>query len=126
MARVHSTKIMNYRKQLGKWGEDQAVKLLEKYGYEIVERNFHTRYGEIDIIARQKNCLVFIEVKVRRTMEAASAIDERKQEKMLNTAQIYLEEHETGDLDIRFDCVILEKKGKKFVIQHLEDIIEAS
>lgn len=117
---------MNYKKQLGQWGEGQAVKLLEKKGYKIVERNFYTRYGEIDIIAKDKDYLVFIEVKTRRTMEAIGAVNKRKQEKIVQAAQIYLQENISDENDIRFDCIVLEKQKNKFVIKHLEDIIEAA
>ena len=117
---------MDYRKKLGKWGEDQAVKLLQKKTYKILERNFYTRYGEIDIIARQNDCLVFVEVKARKSGGAAEAVDWKKQEKMLNAAQIYLEKFGEDEFDIRFDCLALEKSKKGYVIKHFEDIIEAT
>lgn len=117
---------MDERKKLGNWGEEQAVKLLVQKGYKILEKNYYTRYGEIDIIARQRSCLVFVEVKVRRFLEAIEAIDEKKQAKMLNTAQAYLQEEHQGEEDIRFDCVVLEGGPKNYKIKHLEDIIEAT
>jgi len=116
---------MDYRKKLGKWGEDQAVRLLQKKGYEILERNYHTRYGEIDIIARQEDCLVFVEVKTRQFDEPTEAINKRKQQKMLATAQHYAvnQDYEVGD--IRFDCVALQKSASGYKIRHFQDIIEA-
>lgn len=55
--------------QLGKLGEDLAIKFLQKQGYKFIEKNFHSRYGEIDIVAQEKDTLVFIEVKTRYSKE---------------------------------------------------------
>ena len=52
----------------GKFGEDVTVKYLENRGYEILDRNFHSRWGEIDIIAKINECLVFCEVKTRKSI----------------------------------------------------------
>ena len=60
---------MRYRKNVGDSGEDFAARILEESGYQIIERNYSTRYGEIDIIAFRDGVLHFIEVKTRTGME---------------------------------------------------------
>lgn len=57
---------------VGKKGEDLACSYLENLHYQILERNFHTRFGEIDIIAREKKALIFVEVKTRRSQSYGS------------------------------------------------------
>ena len=90
---------------IGKSGEDRACSLLKKKGYKIVERNYMSRFGEIDIIAKKKEYLVFVEVKTRSEKTIAlprESVDSFKQEKIIRTAEIYLSENPT-DLQPRFD-----------------------
>lgn len=92
---------------LGPWGEEQAVKLLRKKHYTIVACNYHSRFGEIDIIAQNRKYLAFVEVKLRKNSaygEAREFVDRRKQTRIRQTAMIWLETHET-DLQPRFDVI---------------------
>lgn len=94
----------------GKFAEDFAVTVLKKQGYKILERNFRSRFGEIDIIAKKNEYLVFIEVKYRKTMEyggGAAAVDIRKQERIRKTAAIYLRKLNPEPF-VRFDVFILQ------------------
>lgn len=81
--------------KLGEWGEQLIATLLETWGFEIVERNWHSRYGEVDIIARNQEFLVFVEVKTRKNTNFAQpyeSVDYRKQEKIRKTVELYLVE----------------------------------
>jgi putative endonuclease len=93
---------------LGSEGERRAALALSKAGYEIVERNARVGHDEIDIVTRNGDAWVFVEVKTRRG-EGYGAPDEavtpRKQEKLLRAAQAWLEAHEILDPEWRFDVV---------------------
>ncbi len=93
--------------QIGKIGENVAVSYLEDNGYIIVDRNYHSRFGEIDIIAKKEDYIVFIEVKTRNDMaiiKAFESVDRIKQKKIIKTAMIYLMEH-VVNLQPRFDVI---------------------
>lgn len=80
-------------KQIGDWGEDLAARELENSGYKIIERNFRTRFGEIDIIASDKDGLAFVEVKMKSSTRfgtPAEMITKRKQIKIKRMAECYL------------------------------------
>ena len=95
----------------GKKGEDLAEKLLRSKGYEIIERNYHFRkYGEVDIIAKDKeaNALVFVEVKSRKSLfygDPIYAVTKNKVRQVKKIASGYLFEKEISGIDIRFDVV---------------------
>ena len=98
---------MENKTRLGPWGEEIAARCLERKGFEIVERNFRCRFGEIDIIAKNAEFLVFAEVKLRKSAkfgEAREFVDKRKRERLSASAALWLEEHET-ELQPRFDVV---------------------
>ena len=103
--RIGETGIMN-KKELGKLGEDIAASYLKRHGYEILERNFTNRIGEIDIIARNNNVLCFIEVKTRaddRLGRPEEAISKTKQRKISQVVLSYLKMHGIYEGDFRFD-----------------------
>ncbi len=118
------------RQALGAWGEDLAVKYLCKQGLKIVERNFRSPVGEIDIIARDKSFLVFIEVKTRRSTTFGApqeAVDQRKQRQITRTAQWYLQNNKNVKLQPRFDVVaILCQSDGLAQINHLPDAFSLS
>jgi putative endonuclease len=88
---------MNQHNQIiGKWGENAAVDFLTARGYSIEARNVRTPYGEIDIVAKQNDLTIFVEVKARTSTKMGlpeEAITPRKLEHMLNSAQHYAAEH---------------------------------
>lgn len=97
---------------LGVWGEEKAARFLTEQGYSILERNFHSRYGEIDLIAEDGEFLVFVEVKLRASVSHGlpeETVTPRKQVKLRLTAETYLQIHET-DKQPRFDVVALYAK----------------
>ena len=90
---------------IGEIGEEYTVKFLKKKKYKILERNYRKRYGEIDIIAENKNYIVFVEVKTRHKdsmTSAADAVNRQKQIRIIKTASLYLAENETEKF-CRFD-----------------------
>ena len=121
---------MDRRNGIGAWGETQAAKYLKKKGYRILERNWSCRFGEIDLIAADRDCLAFVEVKLRKSdafARAAEFVDPRKQSRLRMAAALWLSQHET-ELQPRFDVVeIYAPEGeatKKPIINHLEDAFQ--
>jgi len=96
---------------LGKKGEQQAAAALEAAGMEIITKNYRCRYGEIDIIARETETIVFVEVKAWFSMDFADlqySIDIKKQRKIIKTAKYFLSENrEYSNMSIRFDVVFI-------------------
>jgi putative endonuclease len=99
------------RTQRGRAGEERAAVFLRAKGYEIIERNFHSRWGEVDIIALDKDTIVFTEVKMWSNFgieELAYAITERKQRRIIETAKYFLESHRKyKSMVVRFDVIFI-------------------
>ncbi|MGB3632911.1 MAG: YraN family protein, partial [Rubrobacteraceae bacterium] len=98
---------MNTRRT-GDRGETLAVQHLSDAGYELVERNYRTRYGEIDLILRDGETLVFVEVKLRSGTgygDPLESVTLRKQEQIRNIAEQYLAECQPEFEELRFDVV---------------------
>ena len=114
-------------KKFGEEGENIAADLLSQKGYEIIKRNYRFGKGEIDIIAedKEKDCLVFVEVKARRNLEYGEpeyAITKSKIRQLKKIAAAYLSENEIEDKDCRFDVVAILFQGKrKPIINHYEE-----
>jgi putative endonuclease len=107
------------RQAFGKAGEDRAVTALERRGYAILARRYRTRHGEIDIVARDGETLVFVEVKARATAEfgtAAEAVTERKQRKLIAMATDYLARNRVTNTACRFDVVAIDGIGDSEVV----------
>jgi putative endonuclease len=95
-------------REIGELGERQGLKHLKKAGYKIVEKNFRAIAGEIDIIARDKGDLVFVEIKLRTTSEFGTpgeAVDARKQGKIIRSALQYVKTKKISGANIRFDVL---------------------
>lgn len=109
---------------LGKIGERKAANYLIKKKYSVVDANFSSRFGEIDLIVKNKDYLVFVEVKQRDVNSIASPkefVNYSKQQKMIATAKIYLSTYST-DLQPRFDVVEIYTDNNKIKsIKHLEN-----
>jgi putative endonuclease len=98
--------------------EAKAAKFLKKEGYKILERNFASPLGEIDIVARHEKCLVFVEVRFRKSSDFGSAkesVDYSKRKKIIKTAGIYLKSRNIKDIPIRFDIAAMDEKGIEIV-----------
>ena len=101
----------NARQELGKSGEDLAVAALERLGYAILARRYRTNHGEIDIIARDGDTLVFVEVKARAGDDcgtAAEAVTRHKQRRLASMASDYLARNDLSEVACRFDVVAID------------------
>ena len=99
---------MGNKRQVGSDYEKLAAEYLEACGFQILSCNYRCRYGEIDLIARDGETLVFCEVKYRsdtRKGEPSEAVGTKKQQTIYRCAAAYLQEHGIGDLPCRFDVV---------------------
>ena len=120
-------KVDTERRRTGNLGEDMACELLKKKRYKILERNYATEFGEIDIICLKKRTLFFVEVKTRRleNMTAkeprpASAVTPEKQRKLISCANYY-KKAKKKDCRMQFDIIEVIIDGDNHEINHLEN-----
>ena len=112
------------RRQLGDTGEDLAARILKKQGYKILERNYTTPLGEIDLIARHRGELVFIEVKTRSSDKFADpkdAVTPAKQARLERLADYYLQRKRLGEVEFRFDVVGIIMAGDVPQVEIIQD-----
>lgn len=102
-------------KQVGDKAENDAERYLQQQGLSLIERNFRTKMGEIDLIMYDKDSLVFVEVRYRKNAAfggAAASVDGRKQRKLINTAHYYLMCHaQYATVACRFDVILLDAEN---------------
>lgn len=113
----------NYNNK-GKWGEEVASRFLEKKDIKIIQRNYKTKFGEIDIICKQDNIIVFVEVKMRSKstyLQACESINVPKIKKIKKVASLYLQEIGQQDSICRFDVIIILGSQSQYDIHHIED-----
>ena len=118
----------NRRQKLGRWGESVAADYLEEQGYRIVERNWRTARGEIDLVAQAGDLLLFVEVKTRRGQEAGTpeeALTRRKARKLFSLAQAYLYQRRLEDVEWRIDLVAVEvdSAGELLRCEHVPNAV---
>jgi len=117
------------RRSLGDFGERVAAAHLEARGYAIVDRKFRVAEAELDLVARDRDQLVFVEVRTRRGGErgmAALSVSATKAAKVLQAAAWYIERHpEVADLPARIDVITVElaRNGRLLSVEHIEDAI---
>ena len=101
----------DYRLKFGRKAENLALRYLLKQDLTLLERNFRSRFGEIDLIMQQNNTIIFVEVRARKTdtfLHPAESIDYRKRARIRKTSQVYM--HKTAAwnrFDMRFDVIAL-------------------
>ena len=114
-----------HNQEVGAWGEGVAAEWLAAHGREVVARNIRTPYGEIDIVARQGDVTLFVEVKTLTSSAnffPEAQITARKREHMLNAAQHYCAEHAIDHWQI--DVIAVEgKPGSNPVVTHFENVV---
>ena len=124
---------MDARRKLGDLGEDEAVRHLVARGHEILERNFRTRYGELDVVSTTRACLVFCEVKTRThggrrgPATALEAVGPAKRRRLRLMAREWFRlrgaAHERLPAAVRFDAigVVLDDRRQLVALDHVED-----
>jgi putative endonuclease len=115
------------RKEVGKRGEDLALRFLKKEGYHVFERNYVCKMGEVDIIAREKDTLAFIEVKTRTSTAFGPpqlAVNQAKQRQMTKVALHFLSEKGLKDVKARFDVVAIVLRPEGEEIELIRDAFE--
>lgn len=124
-----ATTTLSDRKAIGQQAEAAACAFLEAKGLRLLQRNYLCRFGEIDLIMRDKSKLVFIEVRCRKPSIFGTAIDtvvHSKQQKLIKTALCYLRENRlSADLACRFDVVGVTPAGRELQIQWIQDAFQA-
>ncbi len=112
--------------QKGKYGEELACKFLSEKGYKIIETNYkYSRYGEVDIIALDKDELCFIEVKTRSSLKYGipfEAITKDKLSKIYSTMQAYKQQSGLKYQKCRVDAISIELTGKSPIVKHIKNI----
>jgi putative endonuclease len=119
--------MMPPEESLGKKGEEVAAAHLRKLHYKILERNYRCGAGEIDIIAKDQNTLVFVEVKTRSNKDfgaPAEAVNARKQRQLSKVALTYLNQKKLIDVPARFDVVAVELIPFKPQIEVIRDAFD--
>lgn len=117
---------MYLRHELGKNGENIATEYLKSVGYSIVERNYIARQGEIDIVAKDKNELVFIEVKTRSSSQygrPADAVNFIKQKHLISTIKYYLYSKHLENTYVRIDIIEVYLSKNKYTVNHIKQAI---
>ncbi|MFB3884670.1 MAG: YraN family protein [Thermodesulfobacteriota bacterium] len=115
------------KKELGRKGEDLALRFLKNKGYQIVERNYACKMGEMDIIAKEKDILAFIEVKTRTSTAFGPpqlAVNPKKQSQMSKVALNFLKEKQLEDAKARFDVVAVLLGPKGAEIELIKDAFD--
>ena len=116
---------MSLRHNVGRYGEDRAANFLQDRGYVIIERNWRSRTGEIDLIAREKDRLVFVEVKTRNGSgfgHPFEAITPLKVSRMRKLVAEWCREHEVSGVKVRLDAIAVLVNQGKVAIEHLKQV----
>ena len=108
-------------------GEKLALKKIKRLGYKFIAKNYRCPLGEIDLIARDGDCLVFIEIKTRRGRSigyAKEAINKRKMRQISKVALVYMKANNCCDVKARFDVIAINIKGDREEIEVIPDAFE--
>lgn len=116
----------NFNKCIGSYGEDLALSYLKEKGYYILDKNFKTKHGEIDLICIKNNLLIFIEVKSRYSYSYGSPLESvtySKQKQIIKLCKFYIIRKRLFDFNCRFDVIeiYLNKKDTSYSINHIKD-----
>lgn len=115
------------RLDLGRFGEELALKEIKRLGYTVITKNYRCPLGEIDLVARDGDCLVFIEIKTRKgtsTGYAKEAVDQRKMRQISKAALAYMKANNCMDSRARFDVIAININGDRAEIETVTDAFE--
>ena len=115
------------RLDLGKWGETLALKKVKKLGYKCLVQNYRCPLGEIDLIARDKDFLVFIEIKTRKGSSigySKEAVDLRKQRQLSKVALTYMKENNCIETKARFDVIAIHLDRSEEEVEIIQNAFE--
>ena len=116
---------MNSNQSVGKYGEDRATEFLVRLGYEIIDRNWRGKSGEIDVIARDRNCLVFVEVKTRTRTgfgHPFEAITAKKIQTMRSLVSQWCHNRNLASNEVRLDALSVLIVRGRVTIEHLKQV----
>ena len=120
--------LLDSAQDLGRWGESVAKDFLAQQGYTIIKQNYRNRFGEIDIIAKEKEYICFVEVKTRTADSQGhplEAVTEFKQRKIIKVALGYLSDEDLLEHDLRFDIVsVIPLEGCSAEVELLQNAFE--
>lgn len=117
---------MGISNTLGQQNEDLALDFLQKKGLTLIQRNYRSRYGEIDLVMQDKAHIVFVEVRFRSSNEfggALMSVDRHKQSKLIKCAQQYMAK-ESSRLDFRFDVIAISPASSQHDIQWITNAFD--
>lgn len=118
------------RKVVGRRGEQVAISFLKEKGYRILDKNFHCKLGELDIVAQEGNQIVFVEVKTRQNLDFGlpqESLNYFKKKRLTRLALFYLASHYLKDVPCRFDVVaVVFKEGNPKSIRLIKNAFEAT
>jgi putative endonuclease len=123
----HEINVSKTRQLFGKDGERLAERYLQQKGYKLVERNYRCRGGEVDLIVLDRKVIVFVEVKTRSDHQFGNpleAVEMRKQRKMIQAAEFFLNEKGLHNREARFDVVGISWLGQQPTVEHIENAFE--
>ena len=119
---------MTYNKALGDFGENLIKEYYLSNGYIFLQQNYKSRFGEIDIIVKKENTIIFSEVKLRKTSAKVSgeeAVDFYKQQRIAKSAALFMAEQQYHDEFIRFDVAVVSDTGNAFHVNIIENAFQA-
>lgn len=110
-----TSRVQGISQRIGANAERYALHYLQRQGLQLLVKNYHSRYGEIDLIMLEQDCVVFVEVRARKHnawLSASESVDRRKQQKIIKTAQHYLQNYAIyADKDCRFDVIAIDYRA---------------
>lgn len=117
------------RIRLGKWGEGVAGRFLQEKGYRLLDTNYRCRWGEVDIVAREGDQLVFVEVRTRRSVQYGTpeeSVTAAKARRLVATAQDYLRQRGQEGVEWRIDLIAINLDGDRRVqeIAHIRHAVQ--
>jgi len=118
-----------YKQEFGKRGEDLAAEYLRRKGFQILKRNYRAGRKEIDLIAKDGNTIVFVEVKAGRSKNFGAPHERvtlKKQKNLIDAANDFIQKEEVGDCDFRFDVLAITFEKGKEDIDHIRGAFMAT